>query len=163
MTPTLTTTTSEATIESAIEVVNRQRRRPMDCRAWHQFTARALSEIGRSEIGRAGEGAIVAFVSDRAIKELNREFRGRNAATDVLSFSSELAAFEKAAVAPTLGDVVVSVDRAEAQAEEHNLQFEEEVAQLILHGLLHLCGYDHAADNGEMNKLELRLRNQLGI
>ncbi len=155
---TSTTTMMEAKVESAVEVVNRQRRRPMDCSAWRQFTERALAEIGR-----AGESAIVAFVSDRAIRELNREFRARNTATDVLSFPSELAAFEKAAVAPTLGDVVVSVDRAEAQAEEHNLQFEEEVAQLILHGLLHLCGYDHAADSGEMNKLELRLRSRLGI
>ena len=62
-----------------------------------------------------------------------------------------------------MGDVVISVERAEAQAAEHGLGFEEEVAQLILHGLLHLCGYDHETDNGEMNRLELRLRRRLGI
>ena len=43
------------------------------------------------------------------------------------------------------------------------MTFDEEVAQLILHGLLHLCGYDHETDNGEMNRLELRLRKKLGI
>jgi probable rRNA maturation factor len=62
-----------------------------------------------------------------------------------------------------LGDVAVSVDTAAAQAKENGLSFDREVAQLILHGLLHLCGYDHETDNGEMNRLELRLRRRLGV
>ena len=62
-----------------------------------------------------------------------------------------------------LGDIAISVDTASAQAKENGLKFDEEVAQLILHGLLHLCGYDHETDNGEMNRLELRLRKKLGI
>jgi len=49
------------------------------------------------------------------------------------------------------------------QAKENGLTFDGEIAQLILHGLLHLCGYDHETDNGEMNRLELKLRRRLGI
>ncbi|HZI86353.1 MAG TPA: rRNA maturation RNase YbeY, partial [Pyrinomonadaceae bacterium] len=64
---------------------------------------------------------------------------------------------------PRLGDIAISVERAESQALENGLAFEDEVAQLILHGLLHLCGYDHETDKGQMNRLELRLRKQLGI
>ncbi|HYE66453.1 MAG TPA: rRNA maturation RNase YbeY, partial [Pyrinomonadaceae bacterium] len=99
---------------------------------------------------------------DRAIRDLNRRFRGREGATDVLSFPTERAEFERSSEAD-LGDVVVSVERAAAQAAEHGLDLETEIAQLILHGLLHLCGYDHETDQGEMNRLELRLRRRLGI
>jgi probable rRNA maturation factor len=113
-------------------------------------------------MGARGEGATLVFVADRAMRQLNRQFRGRNYSTDVLSFPTARTEWEKLSGA-NLGDVVISVERAGAQAAEHGLDFEEEVAQLILHGLLHLCGYDHETDNGEMNRLELRLRRRLGI
>lgn len=140
-----------------IEVVNRQRRRRVDASRWREFAESALGEIGAQ-----GEGATVAFVSDRAMRQLNRRFRGRDSSTDVLSFPAGQSEFEKAD-GTTLGDVVVSLERAAEQATEHGLEFDEEVAQLILHGLLHLCGYDHETDKGEMNRLELRLRRRLGI
>jgi probable rRNA maturation factor len=140
-----------------IEIVNRQRRRAVDSERWRKFGEKALRAIGVE-----GEGATLAFVSDRAIRDLNRRFRGRNAATDVLSFPNERDVFEQPSEV-NLGDVLISVERAEAQASEHGLDFEEELAQLILHGLLHLCGYDHETDDGEMNALELRLRRRLGI
>ena len=104
----------------------------------------------------------VAFVSDRAMRELNRRWRGKRGTTDVLSFPSGQEEFERAE-GLSLGDVVVSVEQAARQAAEHGLDFECEVAQLILHGLLHLCGYDHETDKGEMNALELNLRRRLGI
>ena len=140
-----------------IEVINRQRRRRMDTGRWREFSEKALGEIGAKD-----EGVTVVFVSDRAVRDLNRRFRGRNTATDVLSFPTKRAPFEEPEEMG-LGDIVVSVERAEAQSAEHGLSFDEEVAQLILHGLLHLCGYDHETDNGEMNRLELRLRRRLGI
>jgi probable rRNA maturation factor len=133
-----------------IEVVNRQRRLQIDTRAWSNFAAKALAAIGKSE-----SSATIAFVSDKKIRELNRQFRGIDKATDVLSFPSD--------GPDELGDVAVSVDTAAAQAKENGLKFDEEIAQLILHGLLHLSGYDHETDNGEMNRLELRLRKKLGI
>ena len=129
----------------------------MDAARWSAFAANALKAIGRKD-----EGATVVFVSDRAMLDLNRRFRGRHSTTDVLSFPAARAEFEKLSDMG-LGDVVISVERAATQASEHGLDFEEEVAQLILHGLLHLCGYDHETDEGEMNRLELRLRRRLGI
>jgi probable rRNA maturation factor len=141
-----------------IEVVNRQRGRAMDCERWRAFAARALRLIGVR-----GAGATVAFVSDRRMRELNRRWRGKRGTTDVLSFPNEQDEFERRAGDGSLGDVVISVEQAARQAKEHGLTFDEEVAQLILHGLLHLCGYDHERDDGEMNALELRLRRRLGI
>ena len=96
------------------------------------------------------------------MRELNRRWRGKRAATDVLSFPAEQTEFEKAA-GSTLGDIAISIERAARQAKEHGLSFENEIAQLIVHGLLHLSGYDHETDHGEMNRLELKLRKRLGI
>ena len=135
-----------------IEVVNRQRRLKVDTRAWAGFAEKALDAIGRN-----GSSATIAFVSDTAIRKLNQEFRGIDRATDVLSFPAD---------GPdelNLGDIAISVETAASQAKENDLAFDEEIAQLILHGLLHLSGYDDESDNGEMNRLELRLRRKLGI
>ena len=133
-----------------VEVVNRQRRLKLDTEAWSTFAAKALDAIGQSE-----SSATIAFVSDKRIQELNRQFRGVDKATDVLSFRAEETL--------NLGDVAVSVDTAAVQAKDNGLTLEGEIAQLILHGLLHLCGYDHETDNGEMNRFELKLRRKLGI
>ena len=140
-----------------IEVVNRQRKQPLDEGRWRAFAERALRAVPAR-----GAGATVAFVSDRSMRELNRRWRGKSGTTDVLSFPSGQEEFEKGE-GLSLGDVVISVEQAARQAAEHGLDFEGEVAQLILHGLLHLCGYDHERDDGEMNALELRLRRRLGI
>ena len=135
-----------------VEVVNRQRRVPIDTNAWATFATKALAAIGNERAS-----ATIAFVSDKKIRELNREFRGVDKATDVLSFPAG-GPGERG-----LGDIAVSVDTAAAQAKENGLKFEKEIEQLILHGLLHLSGFDHETDNGEMNRLELKLRRRLGI
>ncbi|HEY0386050.1 MAG TPA: rRNA maturation RNase YbeY, partial [Pyrinomonadaceae bacterium] len=121
------------------------------------FTVEALKVVPAS-----GAGVTVAFVSDRAMRELNRRWRGKRATTDVLSFPAAQDEFERLE-GLRLGDVVISVEQAARQAAEHGLRFDEEISQLILHGLLHLCGYDHERDDGEMNRLELRLRRRLSI
>jgi probable rRNA maturation factor len=140
-----------------IEVVNRQRKLPINCERWQVFATAASRALPV-----AASGVTVAFVSDRAMRELNRMWRGKRATTDVLSFPAEQSEFEKVA-GLSLGDVVVSIEQATRQAKEHGLSLEHEVSQLILHGLLHLSGYDHETDRGEMNRLELRLRKRLGI
>ena len=140
-----------------VEVVSRQRKVRVDSERWRAFAERALKVVPSG-----GAGVTVAFVSDRAMRELNRRWRGKRGTTAVLSFPSGQEEFEKGEGA-TLGDVVISVEQAARQAAEHGLDFEGEVAQLILHGLLHLCGYDHETDSGEMNALELTLRRRLGI
>ncbi|MBI3653550.1 MAG: rRNA maturation RNase YbeY [Acidobacteria bacterium] len=105
----------------------------------------------------------VAVVRDQTIRRLNREYRGKDYATDVLSFpaSAEIAEGFEFGEANFLGDVVISVDTAWRQAQEARHSFEREVEELVIHGVLHLCGYDHETDNGEMNRLELQLRKRL--
>jgi len=135
-----------------IEAVNRQRKTKIDTKAWESFAEKAAAAIGKN-----GSTATIAFISDKAIRQLNRQFRNVDKATDVLSFPADYA--DKL----NLGDIAISVETAARQARENGLTFDEEVAQLILHGLLHLAGYDHETDNGEMNRLELKIRRRLGI
>jgi len=140
-----------------IEVINRQRQRKINPRPWQDFGAKALAAIGAEK-----SEATIVFVSDETIRKLNRQFRGKNYATDVLSFPNQPEAFE-VENKEHLGELVISVQRAQAQARRNGLSFSNEVRQLILHGLLHLSGYDHETDKGEMNRLELKLRKRLGI
>ncbi len=155
------------------EVVNAQRKVKLDLVPIRAFVAdlpEAISEIGSKRFS-------VAFVPDDRMRQLNEMFRGKNSTTDVLSFphgpddfvqnaSSSLSAErdESRTLNETfLGDIVISAEQAQKQAEENSLTLEAEIKQLILHGLLHLCGYDHEADNGEMNVRELELREMLKI
>ncbi len=138
-----------------IEVVNRQRKVRIDPKRWRIFSEKALETIRTDP-----QDATIAFVSDRQIRELNRRFRGIDKPTDVLSFPAEESAQPSS---NNLGDIAISLERAVIQAEENRLALDDEISQLILHGLLHLCGYDHETDNGQMNRLELRLRKKLGI
>ena len=133
-----------------IEVVNRQRRFKIDTKTWTTFATKAQAAIGKRE-----SSATIAFVSDKRIRELNHQFRGVDKATDVLSFPED--------DPDSLGDVAISVETAARRAKDNGLSFDNEIAQLILHGLLHLSGYDHETDNGKMNRLELKLRRKLRI
>ena len=100
----------------------------------------------------------VLFTTDTAIRRLNRQFRGKNKATDVLSFPAGGIGAEEMA-----GDLAISVPTALGQAIEqgHSLSIEAKV--LMLHGLLHLAGYDHEADSGQMARREGLLRKRLGL
>jgi probable rRNA maturation factor len=137
-----------------IEVVNRQRKVRIDSKRWRSFSERALETIRTDPLD-----ATIAFISDSQIRELNRRFRGIDKPTDVLSFP----AAETSHANSRLGDIAISLERAVVQAKENDMTLDDEIAQLILHGLLHLCGYDHETDKGQMNRLELRLRQKLGI
>jgi probable rRNA maturation factor len=104
--------------------------------------------------GLQGEVSVL-LADDARLKELNRDFRKKNKATDVLSFpvgegSNEIA-----------GDLAISLDTAARQAEEFGHPLDKELRILTLHGLLHLAGYDHEADTGEMAEREAALRLKL--
>jgi probable rRNA maturation factor len=100
----------------------------------------------------------VLLTTDAAIRKLNRQFRGKNQATDVLSFPAEgIGAEEKAGV------LAISVPTARKQAVEQGHSLATEIKVLILHGLLHLAGYDHEADAGKMARRERLLRARLGL
>ena len=142
----------------AIEVVNRQRRIRVDRRQVARLASNALAALDRGD-----ESVTVAFVRDQAIRSLNHKFREDDRVTDVLSFPAfaERARDSRAETDESLGDVVISTDTALRQAREAGHSFEREVSELLIHGVLHLCGYDHESDSGEMNRLELKLRRKL--
>jgi probable rRNA maturation factor len=96
-----------------------------------------------------GQGVTCLIASDAELRELNRKFRGKSYATDVLSFPPD--------------DIAISFDRAAAQAVELGHGVEDELRILMLHGLLHLAGMDHDADNGAMARAEARWRKRLGL
>ena len=97
----------------------------------------------------------VRFAGDRTVQRLNRDFRGQDQATDVLSFPGI-----ESPEGRHLGDIVISVSTAERQATRRGAALEEEVKLLLLHGVLHCLGYDHETDRGEMERLEGRLRRR---
>lgn len=100
----------------------------------------------------------VLLTTDVAIRRLNRQFRGMNKATDVLSFP----AFE-AMAGDVAGDLAISIETARRQALEQGHPLAKEIKVLILHGLLHLAGYDHETDSGQMARRERLLRHRLGL
>ncbi len=119
---------------------------------------RAALGLGRSHFN-------VCLVNDKEIKRLNTAFRGSPHPTDVLSFPWKEAedGGKHAEFKGFLGDVVISVERAWRSARQEGHSLDNEMRWLILHGLLHLLGYDHKKDGGEMTALELSLRGKLGI
>jgi len=104
----------------------------------------------------------VLLTGDAALRALNRRFRRKNKPTDVLSFPA--AAFKNAKPAQRIaGDLAISVETARRQAEARGHSLATEIKILILHGLLHLAGYDHEADSGQMNRRERHLRARLRL
>jgi probable rRNA maturation factor len=168
-------------------IVNRQRRIPVDLEPLAEFCRRVREELHFPE-----DGVTVRLVSDPAIARLNRIFRGKNAPTDVLSFPStarpartaarrvQTAARNgssrrgtngagnlwrrDAAISPAyVGDIAISLETARRNARRASRRFPLELRILILHGMLHLAGYDHENDQGQMEQLERRLRRRFGL
>lgn len=140
-----------------IEVINNQRKIKINRQIYKEFAESLISQIPEIE----NRPFTIAFVSDSKMRSLNSQFRGKDKTTDVLSFPFEADEFEPDQ--NNLGDIVISAEQAQRQCAENNFDLETEIKQLILHGVLHLCGYDHETDDGEMNTRELDLRKKLGI
>jgi rRNA maturation RNase YbeY len=139
-----------------VRAINRQRRYRVNARALARFAERVLAAVGRD-----GHAVTIVFVGDRAIRHLNREFRGIDRPTDVLSFPFGEPDPDASEPSPYLGDVVISVETARRDAARWRISLDRELRNLIIHGVLHLCGYDHETDRGEMRRLERRLRRAL--
>jgi probable rRNA maturation factor len=118
--------------------------------------------LARATVRLKGQVTIL-LTSDPAIRKLNRQFRGKNKATDVLSFPSEGSFPGLPASQQMAGDLAISVPTALKQATEHGHSLSTEVKILMLHGLLHLAGYDHEIDTGQMARRERLLRGKLGL
>jgi probable rRNA maturation factor len=133
-----------------------------DAEVWRAW---GLSRSGLSRFLRTAQASVglegevdVLLAGDRTLRRLNRTYRGKDKATDVLSFpSAEELAGEHG------GDLAISLDTAKRQAEEHGHTLRDEVRVLLLHGLLHLSGMDHETDRGEMAERESALRGRLRL
>ncbi len=114
-----------------------------------------LSFAADAEGLEAGTELSVTFLDDGAIQQINRDYRGKDQATDVISFALEEEGEGEAAVIGAddmprhLGDLLISVETAKRQAEEYGHSIERELGFLALHGFLHLLGYDHMTDTDE--------------
>jgi len=140
---------SSASTEDPAWWHNRQRKVRFDEREFDAFMRRAGREVAR------GREFAVLIASDAAVRAANRRFRGKPAATDVLSFPD--------GEDGRLGDILISAARARKQAEEFGHRVEDELKLLVLHGLLHLLGYDHETDGGRMRRAEIAWCKKLDL
>jgi probable rRNA maturation factor len=127
--------------------------------ALERFVSRARKSVGLST------PVNVLVTSSAAVRSLNRQFRKQNQATDVLSFPSTSPSSESRGRtnAKTAGDVAISADIALENSIRLGHPVAQEIKILALHGILHLAGFDHERDNGEMARMEAKLRRTLGL
>jgi probable rRNA maturation factor len=138
-----------------------------------RLAARPLREFLRKtqrELKIAGSEITVAFVSDAEIARWNEAYRDKKGPTDVLSFPAASGArhgspakTNRANTQEILGDIAIAPETAQRYAKKNGRSLHAEIRVLMLHGVLHLMGYDHESDNGQMNRIEQKLRRRLGI
>ncbi|MBM7855720.1 putative rRNA maturation factor [Desulfohalotomaculum tongense] len=133
---------------------------------WENMAVKAV-ERALALHNRADAEVSLVFVDDEYIHQLNRDYRGVDRPTDVLSFAMDEGEEipESEEVGHVLGDVVISLPRAQKQAQEYNHSLEREIAFLAVHGALHLLGYDHQTeeDTNTMRRQEEGILSELGI
>jgi probable rRNA maturation factor len=125
----------------------------------------------RNELGLEEESLTVRLVSDAEIARMNEKFRKKKGPTDVLSFPTvtrRRPVRVRRGSRPVkrgeyLGDIVISPATARRYARKHDRKLLSELQVLILHGVLHLLGYDHETDRGEMDRVERKLRKRFGL
>lgn len=141
---------------SGSELLNRQRRYRIPVQRLERFLARLTRRL---KIG--AQSFSVVLTNDSTIRRLNRDFRNKDKATDVLSFSCAPLLNAARLDNTYIGDMIVSVETAQRQALDRNHALERELCILMIHGLLHLLGYDHEVDRGKMRRKELKLQREL--
>ncbi len=150
-------------------ILNRQRAARLARRPLELFLRRARNELGLGEAG-----VTICLVSDAEIARMNETFRKKKGPTDVLSFPTvarrrprrpawEGGPYKRMKAGEYLGDIAISPATARRYAKKHGRKFSSELRILILHGVLHLLGYDHETDRGEMERVERKLRKRLGL
>ena len=113
------------------------------------FTRKILHALNRLDDFRE---ISIAIVDDATMRTLNRKFRRKNKTTDVLTFPGEASC-----------EIVISIDQARRQAAQEKHSVATELRYLLLHGILHGLGYDHESDEGEMDALEVEIRDAVGL
>lgn len=147
-------------------ILNQQRAVRLARRPLEHFLRRLQREVGLHE-----SGVTIALVSDAEIARMNETFRRKKGPTDVLSFPAAARrrprslprATNKLNAGEFLGDIAIAPAMAQRYARNHGRTLPAELRVLILHGVLHLMGYDHETDHGEMDRLERRLRKRFGL
>jgi len=147
-------------------ILNQQRAVPLARRPLEHFLRRLQRELGLHE-----SGVTIALVSDAEIARMNETFRKKIGPTDVLSFPAAARprprslrrATTKREGSEFLGDIAIAPATARRYARKHGRTLPGELRVLILHGVLHLLGYDHETDRGEMDRVERRLRKRFGL
>ena len=123
----------------------------------HQLMVK-LAQAVLSEVGESSSEMGLTFVGDRRMRRLNRQYRKQDRITDVLAFAMRDAHAPHASRLTPLGDVVISAPTAARQARQGKRSLDEEVAVLMVHGILHLCGYDHERSAKEARRMHRRER-----
>lgn len=144
-------------------LLNRQRAVRLSLKFLQGFAALALSELSLQEAS-----VTICLVSDAEIARMNEAFRKKKGPTDVLSFP----AVARRTPLPIhlvrtrprhLGEIAISPAAARRNTRSYARTLRQELQILILHGILHLCGYDHETDRGQMDRIENKLRRKLGL
>ena len=161
-------------------ILNQQRKVRVATQPLEEFLMRV-----EKQLGVAKSSVTICFVSDAEIAQMNDQYRGKKGPTDVLSFPhdnsfSPLATRHSPLRAPKmksrekrrslresgpayLGDIAIAPETARRYAKKNGRSLDSELRVLILHGVLHLLGYDHETDRGEMDRLEQKLRRTFGL
>ena len=160
-------------------IVNRQRSIDIPLPELERFLSRV-----RRRLRLPKDSLTICLVTDAQIARWNRAYRGKNRPTDVLSFPTNASATKRTRIRsrparakvsfagleatpngsrPYLGDIAIAPAVAKRNARRLSRAFADEMRILILHGILHLMGYDHEADEGQMDRREQRLRRELGM
>lgn len=138
-----------------VEIVLRQRARRVAAAPLAAFAAR----LARAATPPESTSMTIVLAGDGVLRRLNRTYRGKDRTTDVLSFPSGCATLVDGS--RPLGEIVVSVAQAARQAREAGHSLARELRILLIHGYLHLLGYDHEVDDGRMMRLQTRLVRRL--
>jgi probable rRNA maturation factor len=138
-----------------VAIVSRQRSRRVPAAALEAFARR----VARKAPPTAATTVSIVLAGDASVRRLNRDFRGKDRTTDVLSFPS--GAPELPDGTRPLGEIVISVAQAARQAGAAGHSLTSELRLLVIHGYLHLLGYDHEVDDGRMMRLQARLARAL--
>ena len=133
-------------------ISNRQRKVSVDCRRMREVAYFVLESLGLQEAELS-----VVLVSDRRMQQLNRQYLARNRPTDVLAFA-QWEGGGKQLHPDWLGDVVISAETAEGQAEEAGVHLNQELDLLLVHGILHLVGYEHTGHPEEATAMRRKER-----
>ena len=137
-------------------ILNKQKKTRLVLQPLQNFSAKAMHQLKLKS-----DRAAIAFVTDSEIARLNKIYRKKNRPTDVLSFPAQ--STKRVNKDNFLGDIAIAPAVAARYAKKNGRSLQTEICVLILHGILHLLGYDHETDRGQMDRIEHKLRRKLGL